>query len=67
MEETATLSKFALGVLWVFPETAVKLILVYLGLQKSFHLFVAISFGISGWLIFSFVQSQILKYIRTLL
>lgn len=66
-EETATLSKFALGVLWGFPATAVMLVLVYLGLQKSFHLFIAIGFGISGWLIFLFVQSQVLKYIRTLL
>lgn len=65
-EETATLSKFALGVLWGFPATAVMLVIVYFGLQKPFHLFISIGLGISGWLVFLLVQSLVIKYIRTL-
>ena len=63
-EETSTLSKFALGVLWGFPATAVMLVIVYIGLQKTSHLFIAISLGICGWLLFIFAQNFVLKYIR---
>jgi len=63
-EETSTLSKFALGVLWGFPATAVMLVIVYIGLKKTNHLFTAISLGICGWLLFIFAQNFVLKYIR---
>jgi len=42
-EQTATLSKFALGVLWGFPATAVLLVIGYIVLQNSVHLFLSIS------------------------
>lgn len=60
-ETSNTLSSFALGVLWGFPSTIVLLIILYMALKHSFHLFSAISFGIAGWLIILFVQSQIMK------
>ncbi|MEH7356780.1 DUF3147 family protein [Neobacillus drentensis] len=60
-EQTTTLSKFALGVLWGFPATAVLLFIVYMGLKHSVHLFVSIGFGIAGWLIFIFVQDYIVN------
>jgi len=58
-EQTTTLSKFALGVLWGFPATAALLLIVYMGLKQSIHLFVSIGFGIAGWLIFIIVQEYI--------
>jgi len=61
-EQTATLSKFALGVLWGFPATAVLLVIVYIALQKSIHLFISIGLGVCGWLIFLLVQGLVLKY-----
>lgn len=44
-EQSATLSKFALGVLWGFPATAILLIIVYIALQNSLHLFLSIALG----------------------
>jgi len=64
-EQTTTLSKFALGVLWGFPATAVLLFIVYMGLKHSVHLFVSIGLGISGWLIFIFVQDYIVNIAKT--
>ncbi len=63
-EQTATLSKFALGVLWGFPATAVLLVIVYFSLQNSIHLFISIGLGVFGWLTFLFVQDFTLKYVR---
>ncbi|KAA0941043.1 DUF3147 family protein [Sporosarcina sp. ANT_H38] len=65
-EQTATLSKFALGVLWGFPATAFLLIIVYVALQSSVHLFISIGLGISGWILFLLVQDFVLKYIKIL-
>ncbi|GIN86288.1 hypothetical protein J6TS2_26740 [Heyndrickxia sporothermodurans] len=65
-EKTATLSKFVLGVLWGFPATAVMLVIIYIALQKFGHLFVAIGLGISGWLLFLFIQDLVVKNIRSL-
>ena len=65
-EQTATLSKFALGVLWGFPATAVLLVIVYISLQHSIHLFISISLGVCGWLMFLWIQDLVVKYFRLL-
>lgn len=66
-EQSATLSKFALGVLWGFPATAVLLIIVYIALQNSIHLFLSIALGGCGWLLFLFIQNFVLDYVREIL
>jgi hypothetical protein len=66
-EHTSTLSKFALGVLWGFPATAVLLVIVYIALQNYIHLFISISLGVCGWLIFLLIQDLVLKYVKVLL
>lgn len=63
-EQTETLSKFALGVLWGFPATAMLLFIVYLSLKNSFPLFLSIGFGIAGWFIFLLIQDFIIKFVR---
>lgn len=66
-EQSATLSKFALGVLWGFPATAILLIIVYIALQNSIHLFLSIALGGCGWLLFLFIQNLVLNYVREIL
>ena len=66
-EQSATLSKFALGVLWGFPATAILLIIVYIALQNSIHLFLSIALGGCGWLLFLFIQNLVLDYVREIL
>ena len=51
--------KFALGVLWGVPATAVLLIIVYIALQHSLHLFLSIA----GWLLSISIQNYVLDYI----
>lgn len=63
-EQTATLSKFALGVLWGFPATAVLLIIVYIALQNSVHLFLSIALGGGGWLLFLVLQNIVIDYAK---
>ncbi|WP_394190904.1 DUF3147 family protein [Paenisporosarcina quisquiliarum] len=63
-EHSATLSKFALGVLWGFPATAILLIIVYIALQNSLHLFLSIALGGCGWLLFLLIQNLVLDYVR---
>ncbi|MGM0844990.1 MAG: DUF3147 family protein [Bacillota bacterium] len=63
-EQSNTLSKFALGVLWGFPATAILLFIVYLLLRNSIPLFISIGFGIAGWLLFLFVQDYLLKNLK---
>lgn len=65
-EQTAALSKFALGVLWGFPATAVLLVIVYISLQHSIHLFISIGLGVCGWLIFLWIQDLVVKLYRFL-
>lgn len=65
-EQTATLSKFALGVLWGFPATAVLLVIVYISLQHSIHLFISIGLGVCGWLIILWIQDLVVKFYRFL-
>lgn len=61
-EQTSTLSKFTVGVLYGLPATAVMLLIVYLALKNSVNLFASIGFGISGWFIFLFVQKYTMKF-----
>lgn len=63
-ETTNTLSSFALGVLWGFPSTIVLLVVLYIALKHSFHLFSAIGFGVIGWLMILFIQGQVVKYVK---
>lgn len=65
-EQTATLSKFALGVLWGFPATAVLLIIVYIALHNSVHLFLSIVLGGCGWLLFLVLQNFVIDYVRAI-
>lgn len=63
-EQSVTLSKFALGVLWGFPATAVLLFIVYISLKHSFTLFLSIGLGIAGWAIFLLIQDFVVKSIK---
>ncbi|MCP1122704.1 hypothetical protein NKR74_05005 [Bacillus sp. 3103sda1] len=51
-EASESLSKFALGILWGFPATAVLLLIVYLLLKNTINLYACIFVGISGWIFF---------------
>jgi hypothetical protein len=62
-EQTINLSKFALGVLWGFPATAVLLVIVAISLKASLSLFVSMGLGIGGWLVFLTLQSLLIKSI----
>ncbi|MGG0188232.1 DUF3147 family protein [Bacillus rhizoplanae] len=50
------LSRFALGVLYGFPASALLLFIVYLGLRNSFSLSISILFGIGIWSILLICQ-----------
>ncbi|RAS77201.1 DUF3147 family protein [Priestia endophytica] len=62
-ETTTELSKFALGVIWGFPATAVLLIIVAISLKSSFPLIVSVVLGIGGWSVFLFLQEVVMKKI----
>jgi hypothetical protein len=62
-EQSLNLTKFAIGVLWGFPATAVLLIIVALSLKASLSLWVAIVLGIGGWALFLAVQNIVIKAI----
>ncbi|WP_349408288.1 DUF3147 family protein [Pseudalkalibacillus sp. SCS-8] len=64
-EGNMNLSKFALSVLWGFPATAVLLVIVYFSLKHSLHLYTAILLGLGGWMIFLFIQENVIHYVRT--
>lgn len=63
-EQNHTLSKFALGVLWGFPATAVLLLIVYFLLKNSTPLFISIGVGMFVWLICLFLQDHLLKTLK---
>lgn len=63
-EQNATLSKFALGVLWGLPATAVLLFTVYLLLKQAVPLFLSIGVGIGAWFVFIVVQEFIFKQFK---
>lgn len=65
-EQTSTLSKFILGVIWGIPATMVFLLIIYFTLQKSFHLFISIGFGLCGWLLFLAIQNYSVRFVKIL-
>ncbi|MBS2968082.1 DUF3147 family protein [Metabacillus sp. KIGAM252] len=65
-EQTETLSKFALGVIWGFPATAVLLFVVYIALKHSLHLFVSIGLGAGSWFVFLVLQESAWNYLKKL-
>ncbi|WP_411955054.1 DUF3147 family protein [Alkalibacillus sp. S2W] len=60
-EGNTTLGKFALGVLWGFPATAVLLLILYLSLKQSLPLAVSFGLGVAGWGIFLLIQDVVIK------
>ena len=66
-EQTANLSKFALGVLWGFPATAVLLLIVYFSLKHSLSLMMCLALGIGGWLICILLQEAAVKFIKSMI
>ena len=62
-EQMETLSKFAFGVVWGIPATAVMLVIVGISLQHSLHLFVSLGLGMGGWFLFLYVQDMIVKHL----
>ncbi|CAG9620404.1 DUF3147 family protein [Sutcliffiella rhizosphaerae] len=60
-EQTVTLNKFAMGVLWGFPATAVLLIIVVFSLKASLSLFISIGLGAGGWFVFLAFQDYLVK------
>ncbi|MCM3619790.1 DUF3147 family protein [Sutcliffiella horikoshii] len=60
-EQTTNLSKFALGVLWGFPATAVLLIIVAISLKASLSLFISIGLGVGGWILFLSLQDFLVR------
>lgn len=66
-EKHTNLSQFILGVLWGFPATAVLLVIVYFSLKSSFPLLLAILLGLSGWILFIWIQSFLVKILSQFL
>ncbi|MGE7762886.1 DUF3147 family protein [Peribacillus sp. NPDC097895] len=62
-EQMETLSKFALSVVWGIPATVVMLVIIWIALQHSIHLFVSLGLGMGGWLLFLFAQDMIVKHL----
>ncbi|XXM72342.1 DUF3147 family protein [Lysinibacillus sphaericus] len=62
-EQADKISKFAIGVVWGLPGTVVMLIIIGIALKHSMHIFASLSLGIAGWLVFYFIQDQIMKHI----
>lgn len=58
-----TLSKFALSVVWGIPATVVMLVIIWIALQHSIHLFVSLGLGMVGWLLLFFAQDIIVKHL----
>ncbi|MGN7479201.1 DUF3147 family protein [Solibacillus silvestris] len=65
-EQADTLNKFIVGVLLGLPATVVLLIIVYIGMKNSLHLFWSILLGIGGWGIFLVVQDYLIKIIKNI-
>ncbi|MGD6873637.1 DUF3147 family protein [Sutcliffiella horikoshii] len=63
-ESSVSLSKFALGVLWGFPATAVLLLIVYLSLKQSINLYASIFIGVSGWFVFLILQQNLVNFLK---
>lgn len=63
-ESEATLSKFLVGVIVGLPATIVLLVIVYIAMKNSIHLFYAISMGVVGWGLFLVVQDFVVKLVK---
>ena len=55
------LSKFAMGVLWGFPATAILILIVALLLRYSFPLSLAILLGVVGWFLCLKIQGIVFR------
>ncbi|MBO8171673.1 MAG: DUF3147 family protein [Bacillaceae bacterium] len=55
------MSRFARGVLWGFPATAVLLYLVSVGLKHSLSLYMSVFLGISAWGVLIMIQELMIK------
>jgi hypothetical protein len=66
-EPTLNLSKFALGVLWGFPATAVLLIIVVTSLKAALPLLVSMGLGVGGWVLFLALQDFVVRKIQVFL
>ncbi|MCY8810274.1 DUF3147 family protein [Bacillus atrophaeus] len=61
-EETETLSRFALGVLFGLPATICLLVTLALLLRASMPFFLSVCLSIVGWAVFLLVQQAVFKY-----
>ncbi|WP_409295875.1 DUF3147 family protein [Peribacillus sp. SCS-26] len=61
-EQKETLSRFALGVAWGIPATAVMLLIIGIALKHSIHLVISFGLGLIGWLLFLLAQDTVVKY-----
>lgn len=55
-EQPTQLSKFAMGVLWGFPATAILLLIVAFSLKYSQSFYISILLGIGGWYVWLIIQ-----------
>ncbi|MGC4378850.1 DUF3147 family protein [Fictibacillus sp. Mic-4] len=62
-EHKESLSKFALAVVSGIPATVVMLVIVGISLHHSLNLFISLSLGIAGWLIFLYTQDMVMKHL----
>lgn len=62
--KTATLTKFALGAVWGIPATVVMLVIIYIALKHTCHLFAAIGFGLARWGLCLLIQEIVLRYFK---
>ncbi|MFD9626585.1 DUF3147 family protein [Peribacillus muralis] len=62
-ERMEALSEFALSVVWGIPATVVMLVIIWMALQHSLHLFASLGLGLAGWLVFLFAQNLLIKHL----
>lgn len=62
-EQATTLTKFTLGVIWGIPATLGFLWIIYIALQKSLHLFIAIGLEVGGIILVG-VQNLLVKMVK---
>ncbi|QQK79307.1 DUF3147 family protein [Salicibibacter cibi] len=55
----ADISKFAMGVLWGFPATAVMVFIIAFMLKHTFPLSIAILVGVGGWFLCLKIQETV--------
>lgn len=66
-QHSLQLSKFAIGVLWGFPATAILLLIVAFSLKHSQPLFISILLGAGGWYLFLTLQKWLVNHFYHLL